>query len=198
MDIGSIWSSLYTSQMLGTQMYGLQSDPFQTYGSYADAFQTNPRQYDLQTGALYGNTMQTWQNSGFMSTLNKALTKYTESLGDIDLGEAGVNMDVSTHEGNVVQLGYDRALVYLPEEQKLMIVKTPESGKNAKNVKTSGSAADAKTSGNTAAAGRSREVKAAGTSNIEEKGILVDQRRLRAAAAYRRTKEARKKNSLLL
>lgn len=198
MDLGSIWNSLYTSQMLGTQMYGLQSDPFQTYGSYADVFQTNPWQYDLQTGALYGNTMQPWQNSGFMSTLNKALTKYTESLGDIDLGEAGVNMNVSTHEGNVVQLGNDKALVYLPEEQKLMIVKTPESTKDAKTVKTSESTADAKASGNTEAAGKSRAVKTARTSDIDEKGILVDQRRSRAAAAYRRTKEARRKNSLLL
>lgn len=102
MDIGNIWNSLYTSQLMGTQMYGLQTDPFQTYGSYADV----------------------WQNNWFMDTLNNALTKYNEGLRNTDSIKVGKDVDVSTHEGNVWQLGYDKALVYLPEEQKLMVVQT--------------------------------------------------------------------------
>lgn len=165
MDIGNMWNSLYTSQMIGTQMYGLQSDPYSVYGSYADAWQASPWQYGLQAGSVYGNPLQqTWQNAGFIDTLNDALTKYEKTSPDGDLADTG--MDISTHEGNVLQLGYDKALVYLPEEQKIMIVQTAGSSSAAENEK------------------------------IDEKGIQVNQRHARASAAYRRTQSARQRNSL--
>lgn len=182
MDIGNIWNSLYTSQLIGTQMYGLQSDPLNGYGlSYADAWQANPWQYGLTTGGIYGNSMlQTWQNAGFIDTLNNALTKYSESLDATDPAGAAAGMDVSTHKGNVLQLGYDKALVYLPEEQKIMIVQT-DGKETAEN---NGIVRSKKTTG------------VSQTANIEEKGILVDQRKARASAAYRRTQRAGQKNSL--
>lgn len=182
MDIGNIWNSLYTSQLIGTQMYGLQSDPFNSYGlSYADAWQANPWQYGLTTGGIYGNSMlQTWQNAGFIDTLNNALTKYSESLDAQDSTSVATSMDVSTHKGNVLQLGYDKALVYLPEEQKIMIVQT--DGKET--TENNGTVRSKKTTG------------LSQTADIEEKGILVDQRKARASAAYRRTQRAGQKNSL--
>ena len=165
MDIGNMWNSLYTSQMIGTQMYGLQSDPYSVYGSYADAWQASPWQYGLQAGSVYGNPLQqTWQNAGFIDILNDALTKYEKTSPDGDLADTG--MDISTHEGNVLQLGHDKALVYLPEEQKIMIVQTAGSSSTAENEK------------------------------IDEKGIQVNQRHARASAAYRRTQSARQRNSL--
>lgn len=180
MDIGNLWNSLYTSQMLGTQMYGLQSDPLNLYGSYADAWQASPWQYSLQTGSLYGNTMlQTWQNAGFVDTLNDALTKYSEGRQNIDA--AGANMEVSTHEGSVLQLGYDKALVYLPEEQKMMVVQTAGNTESANS---------AKSMENT------KTTRVSGAENMEEKGILVDQRKARASNAYRRTQRAGQRSSL--
>lgn len=177
MDIGSIWNSMYTSQLTGTQMYGLQSNPFSTYGSYADVWQASPWQYGLQTGTVYGNPwLQTWQNAGFTDTLNDALTKYSQSQRDTSSETADDGMDVSTHKGNVLQLGYDRALVYLPEEQKIMIVQTTDSAGTTENGKAAGSAGTA--------------------GNIEEKGILVNQRKARASAAYRSTQKARQSNSI--
>lgn len=193
MDIGNIWNSLYTSQLTGTQMYGLQSDPFQTYGSYADAWQSSPWQYGLQTGTVYGDAIQTWQNAGFMETLNSALTRYMETAPkstDVERitnaleeanGNADEKVDVSTHEGRVVALGYDKALVYLPEEQKLMIVST--SG-NSQNIDAKDSGSSKVVSTNTARA------KAA---SADERGILTDQRRARASAAYRRTQTAKQR-----
>ncbi len=171
MDIGNIWNSLYTGQMIGTQMYGLQSDPFSAYGSYADAWQASPWQYGLWAGGVYGNPLQqTWQNAGFIDTLNDALTKYAETSQDGDHADTG--MDISTHEGNVLQLGYDKALVYLPKEQKIMVVQT--AGSNSTVQKGS----------------------AAGNGKADEKGIMVNQRHARASAAYRRTQSARQRNSL--
>lgn len=194
MDIGSIWNSMYTSQLTGTQMYGLQSNPFSTYGSYADVWQASPWQYGLQTGTVYGNPwLQTWQNAGFTDTLNDALTKYSQSQRDTSSETADDGMDVSTHKGNVLQLGYDRALVYLPEEQKIMIVQTTDSAGTAGNRKLTGN------TGSTGSAGTTRHTKTTRMSdggNIEEKGILVNQRKARASAAYRRTQKARQPNSI--
>lgn len=201
MDSGNIWNSLYTSQLLGTQMYGLQADPFNTYDSYADAWQASPWQYGLQAGSVYGNALQqTWQNAGFIDTLNDALTKYTETSKDGELADTG--MDISTHKGNVLQLGYDKALVYLPEEQKIMIVQTAGDSSAAGD---SGTAGNGKT---TVKAGRERNIEGtgiarhtettsvSGNGNIDEKGILVNQRHARASAAYRRTQSARQRSSL--
>lgn len=164
MDIGNIWNSLYTSQLMGTQMYGLQTDPFQTYGSYADV----------------------WQNNWFMDTLNNALTKYNEGLRNTDSIKVGKDVDVSTHEGNVWQLGYDKALVYLPEEQKLMVVQTSGTEQGEKNtaIKTDGTTTRAKKTGVSQMTG------------IDEKGIIVNQRKARASAAYRKTQRAGQTDSL--
>lgn len=174
MDSGNIWNSLYTSQLIGTQMYGLQADSFNAYGSYADAWQAAPWQYGLQAGGVYGNSMQQlWQNTGFTDTLNNALTKYTETAQNGDLTDT--DMDISTHKGNVLQLGYDKALVYLPEEQKIMIVQT---------------------AGDSSAAGSGGTVGNGKATNRDEQGILVNQRHARASAAYRRTQSARQRNSI--
>lgn len=206
MDIGSIWNSMYTSQLAGTQMYGLQSNPFSAYGSYADVWQASPWQYGLQTGTVYGNPwLQTWQNAGFTDTLNDALTKYSQSQRDTSSETADDGMDVSTHKGNVLQLGYDRALVYLPEEQKIMIVQTTDSAGTTENGKAAGSAGTAgnrKLTGNTGSAGSTGTTRHTKTTrmsdggNIEEKGILVNQRKARASAAYRSTQKARQSNSI--
>ncbi len=183
MDIGSIWNSLYMSQLTGAQMYGLQSGPFQTYGSYVDGWQAGPWQYGLQTGTLYGDMIQTWQNAGFMDTLHNALTKYMETASGKDMEkiegameEAGKDMDVSAYEGSVVQLGYGRALVYLPKEQKLMIVRAPEDSQNT-GTKDTEALHDTK------------------AKSADERGILVDQRKARASAAYRRTQKAGQQES---
>lgn len=214
MDIGSIWNSLYTSQLVGTQMYGLQSEPFSAYGAYGDVWQASPWQYGLQTGTVYANPLlQTWQNTGFTDTLNDALTKYSESLRDTSSEKTDDGMDVSTHRGNVLQLGYDRALVYLPEEQKIMIVQT--TGSDGKEAVSAGTAENGKAAGSARMAGNEKltvntgSAKNAGTTrqtkttrasysgnNIEEKGILVSQRRAKASAAYRRTQKARQQNSI--
>lgn len=203
MDIGSIWNSMYTSQLAGTQMYGLQYNPFSAYGSYADVWQASPWQYGLQAGTVYGNPLlQTWQNAGFTDTLNDALTKYSQSRRDTGSETADDGMDVSTHKGNVLQLGYDRALVYLPEEQKIMIVQTTDSAGTTENGKAAGSVGNRKPTGNTGSArtaGTMRHTKTTRMSdsgNIEEKGILVNQRKARASAAYRSTQKARQPNSI--
>ena len=193
MDIGNLWNSLYTSQLIGTQMYGLQSDPFSSYGGYGDVWQASPWQYGLQTGALYGTDMlSTWQNSGFMNTLNQALTKYTEGLKEGNGTETDTGMEVSVHKGNVLQMGLDKALVYLPEEQKIMIVQTSGNGKTAENAVSAGGRRNTEQAGTA----RTKMTDVSGGEKIEEKGSLVDQRRTRAQAAYRRTQSARQRNSL--
>ena len=164
MDSGNIWNSLYTSQLMGTQMYGLQVNPFQYYGSYGDI----------------------WQNTGFMNTLSNALTKYNQSLPDADFIDVGDDVKVSTHKGNVWQLGYDKSLVYLPGEQKMLIVQTDGTGQSTKNTA-------AKADG---AAGRTRTARTLGPGSIEEKGILVNQRKARASAAYRTTQSAGRRKSI--
>lgn len=187
MDAGNIWNSLYMDQLMGTQMYGMQTDPFQAYESYADVWQASPWQYSIQPGSLYGSSMlQTWQNTGFTDTLNKALTKYTESLEDTDVVNSGKDMEVSSHKGNVLQLGCDTALVYLPEEQKLMIVQTSGTEQREKNtvIKTDGTTRRTKKTGVSQMTG------------IDEKGIMVNQRKARASAAYRKTQRAGQTDSL--
>ena len=134
--------------------------------------------------------------------MNDALTKYSQSRRDTGSETADDGMDVSTHKGNVLQLGYDRALVYLPEEQKIMIVQTTDSAGTAENGKEAGSVGNRKPTGNTGSArtaGTMRHTKTTRMSdsgNIEEKGILVNQRKARASAAYRSTQKARQQNSI--
>ena len=101
-------------------------------------------------------------------------------------------MEVSVHKGNVLQMGLDKALVYLPEEQKIMIVQTSGNGKTAENAVSAGGRRNTEQAGTA----RTKMTDVSGGEKIEEKGILVDQRRARAQAAYRRTQSARQRNSL--